>query len=296
MARSSPVPLCLFCGPFSSLLLMLSSRRRRRRVLSLSAVPSRWLRQPGPSFVLLFFPPLCGPFPSFGFSAALGLFSCCGPLGRSPPLLLSSRRRRRRFLSFFPVSRVLPVLRPYGPLMAFLSAMAFSFLLFVSLLPSGSQDLSFALFFSPPYGGSSRPSALLFLCPVLRSLYWARPILMYVFDFLFLFIVLGASIGRYRRREGYRLRRNSAQLVEMGDAGGAVNIILMGSPGAWGAGAVFGGRAGSHERDASTRRRLSSHAAWGRSAVLIDASWVFWKHSRTGAFPSPRCWAIHMGL
>ena len=49
---------------------------------------------------------------------------------------------------------------------------------------------------------------------------------MYVFDFLFLFIVLGASIGRYRRREGYRLRRNSAQLVEMGDAGGAVNIIL----------------------------------------------------------------------
>lgn len=66
---------CLFCGPFSSLLLMLSSRRRRRRVLSLSAVPSRWLRQPGPSFVLLFFPPLCGPFPSFGFSAALGLFS-----------------------------------------------------------------------------------------------------------------------------------------------------------------------------------------------------------------------------
>ena len=65
-----------------------------------------------------------------------------------------------------------------------------------------------------------------FFCPVLRSLYWARPILMYVFDFLFLFIVLGASIGRYRRREGYRLRRNSVQLVEMGDAGGAVNIIL----------------------------------------------------------------------
>lgn len=163
---------CLFCGPFSSLLLMLSSRRRRRRVLSLSAVPSRWLRQPGPSFVLLFFPPLCGPFPSFGFSAALGLFSCCGPLGRSPPLLLSSRRRRRRFLSFFPVSRVLPVLRPYGPLMAFLSALALSFLLFVSLLPSGSQDLSFALFFSPPYGGSSRPSVLLFLlsCPSLPVL------------------------------------------------------------------------------------------------------------------------------
>lgn len=65
-----------------------------------------------------------------------------------------------------------------------------------------------------------------FFCPTLRSLYWARPILMYVFDFLFLFIVLGASIGRYRRREGYRLRRNSAQLVGMGDAGGAVNIIL----------------------------------------------------------------------
>ena len=49
---------------------------------------------------------------------------------------------------------------------------------------------------------------------------------MYVFDFLFLFIVLGASIGRYRRREGYRLRRNTVQPVWMGDAGGAVNIIL----------------------------------------------------------------------
>lgn len=28
--------------------------------------------------------------------------------------------------------------------------------------------------------------------------------------------------------EGYRLRRNSAQLVGIGDAGGAVNIILEG--------------------------------------------------------------------
>lgn len=65
-----------------------------------------------------------------------------------------------------------------------------------------------------------------FFCPVLRSLYWARPIFMYVFDFLFLFIVLGSSIGRYRRMEDYRLRRNTAQPVWMGDAGCAVNIIL----------------------------------------------------------------------
>lgn len=107
---------------------------------------------------------------SLAASAALRCLFC-GPFS-SLLLMLSSRRRRRRFLSFFPVSRVLPVLRPYGPLMAFLSAMALSFLLFVSLLPSGSQDLSFALFFSPPYGGSSRPSALLFLlsCPSLPVL------------------------------------------------------------------------------------------------------------------------------
>lgn len=82
---------------------------------------------------------------SLAASAALRrLF--CGPFS-SLLLMLSSRRLRRRVL-------------------------AFSFLLFVSLLPSGSQDLSFALFFSPPYGGSSRPSALLFLlsCPSLPVL------------------------------------------------------------------------------------------------------------------------------
>lgn len=176
---------CLFCGPFSSLLLMLSSRRRRRRVLSLSAVPSRWLRQPGPSFVLLFFPPLCGPFPSFGFSAALGLFSCCGPLAALRLCSCPRAGRRRRFLSFFPVSRVLPVLRPYGPLMAFLSAWLFLFFCSSLCCPPAART------FLSPSSFLRRMAALpvlplfSFFCPVLRSLYWARPFLCMFLIFYF---------------------------------------------------------------------------------------------------------------
>lgn len=101
---------------------------------------------------------------------------------------------------FFSSVRLSAALRQPGP---FFRPLLFSAVW--RLFPSFRSSLSFVLSFAPCIGCGP------FLC---------------MFLIFFLFIVLGASIGRYRRREGYRLRRNTVQPVWMGDAGGAVNIIL----------------------------------------------------------------------
>lgn len=65
----------------------------------------------------------------------------------------------------FPFLGSFPSCGPSGRLWSFFPPWLFLFFCSSLSAASGSQDLSFALFFSPPYGGSSRPSALLFLLP-----------------------------------------------------------------------------------------------------------------------------------